>query len=616
MSKFKRFLCAALAALILFYAPGFAPKAEAVAVVDDAALLSIALLMTTWAGVTFSQNDQAVSAMQNFLSSRSQVATTLTGFVTKSLIEGSKLLLTKDLRLAYLDILPAIRSSFQTPIDSNSGQISGSVPIGVPVSVPIYDSKLNDPSIHPHIFTGNSVVNFTITDSNGLEKNYKVTCPSYYWKVSLSEITDSGQKELYQSTVCSSPFAVEQFFIYFVGSSLRYYLKYHKTTGPNQTESFVDDYTLYTFDDVSSVSATYNVASDSDSISFSKSNIIDGSQVQNTLTSADLPDSAYGDDRDKYLDIGAVSGVVAGGLAGSVLAPGLDPGSINDDLAHVLGGSISIPTPTTPEVTEPGTEATTPDDVPVAVTPEFLGGHFDGLKDLLNALLSHWLSFFVTCKTFFDSILDSLPGLFDAVVQRIDWAIHYLTAWLSEFWAALIQAVTVSIPDFLNSIYEALETFFGVTVPAWITDVKAWALSLPRTITDAIAVALAAAFIPAAGYWDAKLAACMAAFPFFDSIITTGRSLGSFFSGLGSKPPIIYIDLQNSNSFVLGGRQIFMDLSWYSQYKPTVDTILSAFLWLIVLWRLFLALPGILRGAVGLAGNMERVSEHFHHEED
>ena len=108
----------------------------------------------------------------------------------------------------------------------------------------------------------------------------------------------------------------------------------------------------------------------------------------------------------------------------------------------------------------------------------------------------------------------------------------------------------------------------------------------------------------------------MAAFPFFDSIITTGRSLGSFFSGLGSKPPIIYIDLQNSNSFVLGGRQIFMDLSWYSQYKPTVDTILSAFLWLIVLWRLFLALPGILRGAVGLAGNMERVSEHFHHEED
>lgn len=57
----------------------------------------------------------------------------------------------------------------------------------------------------------------------------------------------------------------------------------------------------------------------------------------------------------------------------------------------------------------------------------------------------------------------------------------------------------------------------------------------------------------------------------------------------------------------------------FAEEVPPENSLLiytPAFLWLIVLWRLFLALPGILRGAVGLAGNMERVSEHFHHEED
>lgn len=602
MTKFKRFLCAALAALILFYSPGFAPKAEAVAVVDDAAIITAGLLMVTLGGITFAQSNQAVSSVQNFLATNAPALNAATKLAACIVSDTGKLLITRDFESAFSDFLPALSEVYLCMNGTNEGSLSGSYSIGATYSVPSAEYNYSSSalaSLATFPLSPDYQYAITITDNRGTNTFVNSTLNSSYFRRFTS--TTNSNYQFWLGTDDISSFGLwtrvskpsDLYYSYITPSGVQY-------SAISSTCTSVSITPIYA----------------SDSISFSKSLTIDGSQAQNTLTSADLPDSAYGDDRDKYLDIGAVSGVVAGGLAGSVLAPGLDPGSINDDLAHVLGGSISVPTPTTPDVTEPSVEATTPDEVPVAITPEFLGGHFDGLKDLLNALLSHWLSFFVTCKTFFDSILDSLPGLFDAVVQRIDWAIHYLTAWLSEFWAALIQAVTVSIPDFLNSIYEALETFFGVTVPAWITDVKAWALSLPRTITDAIAVALAAAFIPAAGYWDAKLAACMAAFPFFDSIITTGRSLGSFFSGLGSKPPIIYIDLQNSNSFVLGGRQIFMDLSWYSQYKPTVDTILSAFLWLIVLWRLFLALPGILRGAVGLAGNMERVSEHFHHEED
>lgn len=558
MSKFKRFLCAALAALILFYAPGFAPKAEAVAdpvstgILVGSVALSVSAVSSALLGGLGVNGDASSSAWQNLVSFVVEQLSSA-GLVVDGMINVAKLRYTLDKQEAL------------------AGLATDSIQL---VARALCDSKLLDPyyngsllNTETYSFYGSS---YTITSSypvyvipvqyfNSYHKEWRIF-PLFYSSSSFTCVAPNGYGFKIHNTSTSAKYA---------------YGNQYSSNSPFSA------YTLPSAWDESHLNELV--------VSLLSSDVSEISVTDVPVNMTDIP-AAY----PEWYNTGVAD---------------------SDTVYLPLDIPIAIePLPTTPEVTEP--EATTPDDVPVAVTPEFLGGHFDGIKDLLNALLSHWLSFFVTCKTFFDSIAQNLSGWFDSVVARIDWAIHYLTAWLSDFWAAVVQAVTVSIPDFLNSIYEALETFFGVTVPAWITDVKAWALSLPRTITDAIAVALAAAFIPAAGYWDAKLAACMAAFPFFDSIITTGRSLGSFFSGLGSKPPIIYIDLQNSNSFVLGGRQIFMDLSWYSQYKPTVDTVLSAFLWLIVLWRLFLALPGILRGAVGLAGNMERVSEHFHHEED
>lgn len=572
MSKFKRFLCAALAALILFYSPGFAPKAEADAFGVAAGIVSLGAAAVVGAALSNLGIKQGAGT--------SDWDTTVSNVVDTLKSAGS---VTSD---GFINVMKIISNG----PDSSSAVAALSSSVVSSIANYLVDSKtVKVPSIKDS--TSTLIFNCAY---GCVQRVSSYTEPVYWFNFSATPPKSSKQTDYCISVLYSTaPFDASN---NITGSAYRtftfeyngYYIWVSHEDNPYEVFQNIPRLKYVDRDYVKSYICNF-VSSHGASGSATSSLDLDVSAVPANLR--DVP-AAY----PEWYNTGVAD---------------------SDTVYLPLDIPIAIePLPTTPEVTEPGTEATTPDDVPVAVTPEFLGGHFDGLKDLLNALLSHWLSFFVTCKTFFDSILDSLPGLFDAVVQRIDWAIHYLTAWLSEFWAALIQAVTVSIPDFLNSIYEALETFFGVTVPAWITDVKAWALSLPRTITDAIAVALAAAFIPAAGYWDAKLAACMAAFPFFDSIITTGRSLGSFFSGLGSKPPIIYIDLQNSNSFVLGGRQIFMDLSWYSQYKPTVDTILSAFLWLIVLWRLFLALPGILRGAVGLAGNMERVSEHFHHEED
>lgn len=89
-------------------------------------------------------------------------------------------------------------------------------------------------------------------------------------------------------------------------------------------------------------------------------------------------------------------------------------------------------------------------------------------------------------------------------------------------------------------------------------------------------------------------------FSFVDSIVKTGTALHLGLAGISTEPPVIYIDLgANRGPHYLGGQVPFLDLRWYAEYKPTVDTIISAFLWICFVWRIFMNLPGIISGMPG-----------------
>ena len=111
-------------------------------------------------------------------------------------------------------------------------------------------------------------------------------------------------------------------------------------------------------------------------------------------------------------------------------------------------------------------------------------------------------------------------------------------------------------------------------------------------------------FIPSEGFVEAKIDSLTAKYGFADSIARTALHFKHFFLGLNSKPPIIYIDLgATEGSYNIGGKTAFIDLTWYARYKPTVDNILSAFLWLWFAWRIILSLPGIIQGTSGFWGD-------------
>ena len=597
---YKRILCVLLAVVLLFTWPGFVPEAHAVAGIDDATI-AVGLLFATWAGVTFASSQGAYMAVSNFLSSSAAGLKAASEVATNYVVDGS-LKLVQGVKDAFSSFLSEINSTFITADGSNSGAVSGAVPVGVPLSLVSFDSKNDALSSDSNI----------VFPGTGFEKNaVTVNTPSGAVKVSLlrngeiirSQITmPSGYRTTNFLMAFGGVPTIVSFSFYVVSSR---YLYARITTKFNGNIS-TSDVIAYDANGQGGISSASAVSSDADAISFERSSTIDGTQATNAFASAtDLPNTVYGDDRDRSLDIGAVAGVVAGGLAGSTAAPGLSPSDLVGALKEALGGTIVTPIPTTPptEGTE-ATEATEPGDVPTIVTPSILEGMFGGLRGWLESILAAILAAIQSIPEKIDAFGESLSTWWTEAIADakawIDVKIQSIADWWTLFWADTIAAV--------KALGLTVSEFFTVTFPAWITDVKAWALALPQTIVDAILAALAAAFVPAAGYWDAKIAACMAAFPLFNSIITTGRGFGDFMSGLGVRPPVIYIDLGNSASWLLGGRTIFLDLTWYSQYKPTVDTVISAFLWLLFAWRYLLRIPGLLRGEGGEIGGIDNAS--------
>ncbi|MBQ8237036.1 MAG: hypothetical protein IJZ39_02655 [Oscillospiraceae bacterium] len=187
-----------------------------------------------------------------------------------------------------------------------------------------------------------------------------------------------------------------------------------------------------------------------------------------------------------------------------------------------------------------------------------------------------------------------------------------------------------AVGTFINSLIDALWTPFrwiGEKLDAlgqWLSDILAGVTSIPEAlsalwtsvIVEPVLQGISAIFVPSADFVTVKVDAVLAEFPFVAPIVETGQFIGSAMSGMETSPPIIYVDLGASRgSYELGGKVAFIDLTWYAEYKPTVDMLLSALLWIVFWWKMFKRLPGLISGmpgdfvmdglnSIGLAGHL------------
>lgn len=73
--------------------------------------------------------------------------------------------------------------------------------------------------------------------------------------------------------------------------------------------------------------------------------------------------------------------------------------------------------------------------------------------------------------------------------------------------------------------------------------------------------------------------------------------------------PSITIELgASTTSWFPGGTVRVLNFSWYTPYKSTVDNILSGFLWLFFVWKLFQKTPGIISGGAMDSSKLDDIS--------
>ena len=161
------------------------------------------------------------------------------------------------------------------------------------------------------------------------------------------------------------------------------------------------------------------------------------------------------------------------------------------------------------------------------------------------------------------------------------------------------QVTASGLKGWIDSFKTSVDMWFA-RVSLNVSNILDAVSSLPQAITAPIIDALDYIFVPREDFVSDKVSELRNEFAFADTLITGGQMIGDAFNGFDTSPPIIYIDLgATRGDYDIGGKVPFIDLTWYEEYKPTVDMLLSSFLWVVFIWKLFQKAPGIISGMPG-----------------
>ncbi len=360
----KRSLCVLCALLVAFT---FSVRPHAIVGVDDAVLVgtsAVALLFLSWCGITFGTNADAVAGVQAYLENTVDGAKRLAAIAEQYVSDGT-LKMTAAVKSAYKDLKDGIREFFQTPEDSYSGSLAGSVCAGVayaPMPCPGFDwrDKSTYPSMFRFPFLPGAVYRLDYTDG-------------YYIIATVSHMSDDRYSVSFRGFDSAgtdlSTFGMvtgtssDSFEILAEREEIGTYpiLISYKSTGKFGVSSV--GFTTSKFPGLSLVSIT---VSSSKGVGFSQDKIVDGSSALKILEPVELPDPTPGQDPDpdqkpKEFPILPLETVVERGTSKDTDEDGnkvseADPSLSPDELVEALRKLLEDAQP------NPDPDPTTPDD--------------------------------------------------------------------------------------------------------------------------------------------------------------------------------------------------------------------------------------------------------------
>lgn len=94
-------------------------------------------------------------------------------------------------------------------------------------------------------------------------------------------------------------------------------------------------------------------------------------------------------------------------------------------------------------------------------------------------------------------------------------------------------------------------------------------------------------------------------FSFIDSIKIGINAIKNMFENVNLAPKYTL----NVDSVYYKGELTIIDLQWYSQYRAYGDVVITAFVYLFFLWRLFCNIPSLFNGASSFTENSIKIND-------
>lgn len=185
---------------------------------------------------------------------------------------------------------------------------------------------------------------------------------------------------------------------------------------------------------------------------------------------------------------------------------------------------------------------------------------------------------------------DSLTDTGDTTVPDVDADATFwekLVAWLRSIVEA-INGVASPITTAISNVITAIQDITFTDIVDSITDI-------PGSIATAVEGVLEKIFVPDLTALESLLGVYTAKFGWVSDIFGYVKQMLNNLAP--SSPPKIPIHLGAAESkYNWGGDTYILDMSWYSRYKSSGDTIISGICWIWFAWAMFRRLPDILSG--------------------
>lgn len=122
-----------------------------------------------------------------------------------------------------------------------------------------------------------------------------------------------------------------------------------------------------------------------------------------------------------------------------------------------------------------------------------------------------------------------------------------------------------------------------------------------RGVPGSILSGIQAIFVPEDGYFDSKVAQVKAKFSWYEDIVDAWTEFKTALNGISADtPPSITLSLDNRTFFgrpIGSGSGTALVLDWMYTYRNTIRNLLSAFMWIFFIWRLYCHIPNIISGS-------------------